>query len=78
MTRYAKKVKSFKKKKMKINFDTDECFNTYEVEKILNKKKDSIGEIFYLIKWRFYATPSWERASNVINCEELIRNLGSL
>ena len=57
MTRYAKIVKSFKTKKIKINFDTDECYNTYEVEKILGKRIASDGEIFYHVKWRFYERP---------------------
>lgn len=65
MPRSQKNVKAFISKKIKIDFDHDDCFNTYSIDKILEHKIVN-GVRFVLVKWRFYA-PTWTEEDNIEN-----------
>ncbi|CAF0753019.1 unnamed protein product [Adineta steineri] len=47
----------------------------YDVEKIVSKRTDGKGQVFYLIKWKGYSTAdnTWEPVNNVNNCPELVK-----
>jgi len=47
----------------------------YDVEKIVSKRTDENGRIFYLIKWKGYSSSdnSWEPENHVANCQNLIK-----
>ncbi|CAF4598235.1 unnamed protein product [Rotaria sp. Silwood1] len=47
----------------------------YDVEKIVSKRINGKGRIFYLIKWKGYSTAynTWEPKDHVANCQDLIK-----
>ncbi|UJR37989.1 hypothetical protein I4U23_030671 [Adineta vaga] len=47
----------------------------YVVEKIVSKRTNGKGQVFYLIKWKGYSSAdnTWEPESNVNNCPDLVK-----
>ncbi|CAF1295864.1 unnamed protein product [Adineta ricciae] len=51
----------------------------YDVEKILSKRTNNKGQVYYLIKWKGYSSKdnTWEPETNVDNCLNLIQEFES-
>ncbi|CAF0976436.1 unnamed protein product [Adineta ricciae] len=51
----------------------------YDVEKILSKRTNNKGQVYYLIKWKGYSSKdnTWEPETNVDNCQNLIQEFES-
>ena len=45
----------------------------FEVEAILDESIDDFGKRFYLIKWKDYTKPTWEKEANVENCQNKLK-----
>lgn len=52
--------------------NVDGSENEYVVEKIIDKRIDSQGAVFYRVKWEGYNEISWEPLEHLSNCPELI------
>ena len=49
----------------------------FEVEEIQNIMKKDEG-VYYLVKWKGYAVPSWQPEDNLVNCTEALRDFHSV
>jgi hypothetical protein len=45
----------------------------YEVESILTSKIEN-NQLFYYVKWKGYVNATWEPASNMTNCDQLLKD----
>jgi hypothetical protein len=45
----------------------------YEVESITAKRVRAGGHVFYSVKWKGFASPTWEPVSHLAHCKELIQ-----
>lgn len=44
----------------------------YEVEEVLDSKRVQGGRVQYLVKWVGYDAPTWEKSTNLDNCDALL------
>ena len=55
---------------------TKKNFKTFDVERILEKRINSLNKVEYLIKWKGYSLKetTWEPYYHLSNCKDLIRD----
>lgn len=68
--------KGRKKQRVSVESECEEGEPVYEVERILDHRKDKNGEILYLVKWKGWPTENstWEPEENLTNCKQILKN----
>jgi histone-lysine N-methyltransferase SUV39H len=65
-----------KKRRVSVDPELQEGEEVYEVEKIVDHRKDQNGGIQYLVKWKGWPKESntWEPEENLTNCKQILKN----